>query len=325
MAVRDVDQSHSAAGSTAAWLGDYANDVWNKPQEHLIEIGIAGAAVAAAVSPVARVGLRALSERGAVTALPEAAKAGATVTGESIMSASAVKTAVERVRNLSYEIDSGFSTFVGKIGPTGERVLTTENRNAFRLRPLTGSSTDAIYAHELVLPKGADKFTARFLIDSQHTHSWSSLSKPAWPNGKSGVWANLDDAGINVRPTANTPMKLEFTSEMSHLEIASISGKRINVGLDTVLEGKINAAGRGAVSNQIGSIRIDGPSAVQRGNGLIQVRNPEWKIERSRAFDYPEIQAGGTLRIYHDPLATISPALTPDVRYMTKQGLARQI
>lgn len=325
MAISDVDHSHNTAGSPAEWLDNYISDVWNKPQDHLVEIGIAGVAAAAAISPVARLGYRALAER-AGTAVPEVAAAGTTVAGETMMSARAVETAVASVRNLKYELDSGFSNFVGKIGPNGERLLTTESGNAFRLRPLTGSSSDAVYAHELVLPQSADKFTARFLTDSKHTHSWSTLDKPVWPNGKAGIWTNLDGAGVNIRPSANTPMKLEFTSDMSQLEIASMSGKRLNIGLDTALEGKVNSVGQGAVSNRVTSILIDGPSAVRNGNGLIHVQNPEWKIERSLSFNYPEIQPGGTLRIYHDPQATIRPALTPDVRFMTRtQGLTRQV
>ncbi len=52
MAISDADHSHNTAGSSAEWLGNYITDVWNKPQDHLVEIGIAGVAAAAAVSAI---------------------------------------------------------------------------------------------------------------------------------------------------------------------------------------------------------------------------------------------------------------------------------
>ncbi len=311
MAERNAEQPH-VVNSSAQWLSDYASDVWNKPEEHLAEIGTATALTAAALFPLARAGLKAVGERGAA--------------GETVMSSTALKNAVAGVRDLSYEVDSGFSTLVGKIGPRGERILSTADHNAFRLSPLKGPSSDAVYAHELVLPKGGNSFTARFIVDSKHSNSWSTLSNPVWPEGKTGIWSNLKDAGISVRQSERTPIKLEFANDMSRLEIAPLSGQRFDIALDAALEGKVKAVGQSAVSNRVSSISIEGPLSVRNGNGLMSVHNPEWKIEGSQVYRYPEVKPGETLRVYYDPLATVGPKLTPDVRYMTKtEGLVRPV
>ncbi len=307
MADRNVEQLHSSgATTTRSWIDEYVKEVWNKPENHLVEIGIAGIA-AAAFLPVGRMGLRALGER-----LPGASGA----SGESLMSARALKSSVDKVRSLSYELDSGFSSLVGKIGPNGERVIATADGNAFRLHPLKGTSTDPLYAHELVLPQSTDKFTARYLIDSQHTNSWSTVDAPAWPNGKTGIWTNLETAGVGVRPSANPGMKLEYTSDMNRLAITA--DERINITLDAALEGRAKTVGQIAVSNRAAGITIDGPSAVRNGHGVISIQDLESKVSRSLAYNYPEVLPGGTLRVYHDSAATIRPTLPNDVRHMSK-------
>lgn len=313
MVERYAEQPHTAEASPSR-LTDYVADLWNKPEDHLVEIGIAGVAVATALTPVARIGLKALLQ-----------KEGG-VAGEAAMSSAAIKKTLENVRSLSFELDSGFSKLVGRTGPNGERILSTADNNAFRLNRLNGAFSDSVYAHELVLPKGANNFTARFMIDSQHSHTWSTMSKPAWPNGKTGIWSNLNDAGINVQPRTQNPLKLEFGNDMSHLEISSVSGNRFGVSIDAALEGRVKAVGQSAVSNRVSSISIEGQSSVRNGNGLINVHGPESKIDRSHLYRYPEVQPGGVLRVYYDPAATIRPALAPDVRYMTKnEGLVRPV
>lgn len=313
MADRSVEQPHMV-GLSPSWLSEYASDVWNKPQDHLVEIGIAGVATAAALVPLTRIGLKAFGESGAVLA------------GEAVMGPGALKNAVANVRDLRYEVDSGFSTLVGKIGPNGERILSTADNNALRMLPLKGTSSDAVYAHELVLPKGGKNFTARYIVDAHHSNTWSTLDKPVWPAGKSGIWSNLKDAGVNVRQGGQTPIQLQFGSDMSRLEIAAMSGKRFDIALDAALEGRVKTVGRSAVSNRVAGIGIEGPSSVRNGNGIISVQNPEYKIAGSQLPKYPEVQPGGTLRIYHDPLATVRPNLTPDVRFMTTtDGLVRHL
>ena len=299
--------------SLSSQMSAYVADVWKRPEEHLVEIGLAGVATAAVLMPVARSGLRLLSEKGAPAS------------GEAAMSQGNLKNAVASVRDLSYEVDSGFSKLIGRTGPNGERVLRTADNNAFLLRPLNGTSNESVFAHELVLPKKGNQFTARFFTDSQHTHNWSSLETPAWPNGKNGIWSNLRDAGVSLRPN-QTPLKLEFTNDMSRLEIASISGERFGVGVDAALEGKVKTVGQSAMSNRLSSLGIEGPNAVKNGNGLISARDPEWTISRSHVQGYPEVKPGETLRIYYEPQATIRPSLSPDVRFMTKtEGLVRQV
>jgi len=311
MAERNVEQLHSD-GSASQWLSDYAKDVWNKPGDHVVEIGIAAVASSAALLPLGRLGLKLCGERAAMAS------------GEALMSQRALKNAVSSVRDLKFEVDSGFSTLVGRIGPSGERILRAADDSALRLVPSKGNSADVVFAHEVVLPRGQDKFTARFFADNRHSHTWSTADNLQWPEGRSGVFSSLKNAGIVIRPGRHNPVKLEFASDMQRLDVTPLAARRVDIALDAVLSGSTRTIGQSATSNRVASISIEGPDSVLKGRGLININNPQYKIEASQVFKYPEVHPGGNLRVYHDPAASVRPNLSSDVRFMSgTDGLLR--
>lgn len=294
----------SDARELVDWTADYAGDVWHHPGNHIGEIVTAGVAAVGLAIPQIRAGVRlaaeALASRAGAATLADTAE-GMVPAADAVktLSGRQIKDALGTLDRLAFKTNANADYASGIMQGDGTRVVKFPSP-VWLTKPGVYKPT---WAHELEFSPQGDGFTARYIVDGEHTAPRELPGEKAlWPNNSFGPFENLTRAGVK-RAVYNGSTMLTYDNSFNRLTISSAtSGNRWNIILDDVLNGEGTQATENftGIGNAVDRITVEGENAVTQGSGLIKLSNVQGAIRGVDDYGYPAVAPGEDLTIHFD-------------------------